>query len=144
MVRLMMIMADPDGPKFAKAHKKQENVWAKQYEQVLTPIDDLLENYPREGEEVVAWKEGKNLAQSTAISVGMGPTFFDETDDTDDTWFYKPFQHNSSTTEIMEEMSTEEEIAAPESSLVNEVNNGGTTVKTDDNDITHSVHQISS
>eukprot|EP00112_Aurelia_sp_Birch-Aquarium-sp1_P008356 Seg1918.2 transcript_id=Seg1918.2/GoldUCD/mRNA.D3Y31 product="hypothetical protein" protein_id=Seg1918.2/GoldUCD/D3Y31 len=31
MVRLLTIQADPEGPKFSRAHVKQENVWRRQY-----------------------------------------------------------------------------------------------------------------
>ena len=93
MSRLHEIQVDPNGPIFKKAHIKQENVWAKQYEN--GPTVNLSE-YPAKGDEVTAWEEGIALAHTKAKAVGMKPTYFsgdaqEDPNNPDQRWFYKPF-----------------------------------------------------
>ncbi|KAL9954635.1 hypothetical protein ACROYT_G042199 [Oculina patagonica] len=81
MLRLEQIRVDPNAPKFAKPHPKQESIWGQQYpdcEKVR------LNQYPRVGEEVQAWREGIRGAQELARAVGMVPTNGDDDDDDDD------------------------------------------------------------
>ena len=55
-VRLEQIRADPNGPKFSKPHPKGESIWHRQYKEPFEKAD--LSQYPKEGDEVLAWKEG--------------------------------------------------------------------------------------
>jgi hypothetical protein len=66
MIRLQQIQADPDAPKFARAHIKQENVWGRQFDNIAPPD---LAAYPAPGEEVLAWKEGARQAMDLAREV---------------------------------------------------------------------------
>ena len=63
MTRLDVVRADPNGPKFSRAHSKQETVWEKQYE---GNVKADLTSYPELGDEVVAWKEGMEMARAKA------------------------------------------------------------------------------
>ena len=83
MVRLAQIEADPNGPKFARAHVKQENIWSRQYN-LAEEERANLKRYPANGEEVIAWKEGIQMAREMAVSVGMAPVDGDENSDGDD------------------------------------------------------------
>ncbi|XP_076070119.1 uncharacterized protein LOC143041871 [Mytilus galloprovincialis] len=110
MIRLEQIQCDPDGPKFARNHIKQENVWHKQYDMANIQKVDLT-NYPPPGDEVKAWKEGIEMAQQLARDLGMLPNFFhggnDGPDDPDNDWFYRPFKDPS---DLMEKMMIEEDL----------------------------------
>ena len=93
MVRLNQLQADPNAPAFARAHIKQENVWAKQFIPVIEFAD--LKDYPAVGEEIDLWKEGMRMARELATELGMTRNFFDiyEYDGPEDPndWFMKPF-----------------------------------------------------
>ena len=54
MTRLQLIRANPDGPVLRKAHKKQENVWFRQYDK-SEYVENLLTTYPGIGDEKSAW-----------------------------------------------------------------------------------------
>ena len=62
MICLEQIRVDPAAPEFARSHPKAEMIWAKQYVQLADVQLADLTNYPVEGQEVAAWKEGKELA----------------------------------------------------------------------------------
>ena len=64
MTRLDVIKGNPEGPKFSRAHKKQETVWEKQYGKEVQRAD--LTSYPAVGDEVEAWKEGMEIARNKA------------------------------------------------------------------------------
>ena len=70
-VRLDQIRVDPNGPKFAKPHPKGESIWHRQYNKGCLKAD--LKNYPAQGEEVNAWKEGIVEGRHLAVLVDMIP-----------------------------------------------------------------------
>ena len=74
MVRLQMMQADPDGPRFSRAHIKQEDVWRKQYENTDTTVN--LKDYPAVGAEIELWRDGVKMAREAGKYVGMVPQFF--------------------------------------------------------------------
>ena len=111
MMRLQIMQANPNGPKFATGHKKQENIWHKQYTREISRAN--LTNYPEAGKEITEWKEGKVEARQKAKEMGMTPNFFlsdqieNETSN-DQEWFFKPF--GCLETNAEEDMALDEDI----------------------------------
>ena len=70
-VRLDQIRVDPKRPTFAKPHPKGESIWHRQYDEGCLKAD--LQNYPAQGEEVNAWKEGIVEGRHLAMLVDMIP-----------------------------------------------------------------------
>ena len=93
MMRLQIMQANLNGPKFARGQKKQENNWHKQYTRDISRADPT--NYPEAGEEITEWKEGKVEARQKAKEMGMTPNCFvsdqieNETSN-DQEWFLEP------------------------------------------------------
>lgn len=69
MIRLQTILVNENAPNWAKAHVKQENVWAKQFPVDIPKAD--LKQYPAPGEEIEAWKAGIEMAKAKAREVGI-------------------------------------------------------------------------
>ena len=93
IIRLNQIQADPDAPKFARAHVKHENVWERQFNENAERTS--LQEYPLPGEEVKLWEEGITMARNLAASLGITNDHFYNYDydgpaDPDD-WFRRPF-----------------------------------------------------
>ena len=86
MIRLEQIAVNNDAPVFARAYIKQENVWkpimmaggrqvrwkASQVE-ANHDVEQLLKNYPDRQQSVQKWREGMQMAQDIARTLGMGP-----------------------------------------------------------------------
>ena len=96
MTRLQLIRANPDGPVLRKAHKKQENVWFRQYDK-SEYVENLLTTYPGIADEKSAWDEGVNLAQNDLRTVGVCPSDNDESEE----WFYSPHKCHENLVEMM-------------------------------------------
>ena len=96
MTRLQLIRANPDGPVLRKAHKKQENVWFRQYDK-SEYVENLLTTYPGIGDEKSAWDEGVNLAQNDLRTVGVCPSDNDESEE----WFYSPHKCHENLVEMI-------------------------------------------
>ena len=71
MIRLEEVQTNPQAPKFARPHPKGEIIWPRQYADGWVPAD--LADYPAQGEEIVAWRDGIHVARQLAHSVGMLP-----------------------------------------------------------------------
>ena len=116
MARLQLIRTSPDGPVLKKAHKKQEDVWSKQYEKSEF-AENLFKTYPAKDEEIVAWDQGVERARNDLRSIGICPS--DNIDSTDENnCFFTPYGCNEKLDEIM---SSEAELEA----LVDEETDGG-------------------
>ena len=91
MIRIEQIEVDNNSPKFLRNHRKQENIWKKQYNNNESlDIESLLSEYPSECLTIEKWKEGMSLAQEMAMLAGITPTLFKINSSDDSSWFFSP------------------------------------------------------
>ena len=96
-----------------KAHKKQENVWFRQYDK-SEYVENLLTTYPGIGDEKSAWDEGVNLAQNDLRTVGVCPSDNEESEE----WFYSPHKCHEN---LVEMMASEDDLEGCENARDDEV-----------------------
>ena len=89
MIRIEQIEVDNNSPKFVRNHRKQENVWKKQYQE-SPDMASVLSDCPSECVTLGKWKEGMLLAHEMAMSVGIIPTLFKNDASDDYLWFFSP------------------------------------------------------
>ena len=111
-IRLEEIRSSNNGINFPKPHPKGESIWHKQYESGCQKVN--LREYPQDGEEFLAWKEGMQEARKLALSVGMKPEYHEldsfppyENIPNTDIWFYDPLSGFSKT--VVEEEDDHDE-----------------------------------
>ena len=84
---------------FRKAHRKQDNIWEKQYadekrrQELAEKLDNLLKQYPSIGNILNAWKEGIAEAREMVQRAGMCDSSTEQIETDDDHWLKKPFDY---------------------------------------------------